>query len=55
MRPRAYWTTICTALVLAVAVYVNAAKFRYRFAHPEKTETQLFNDLPHWITWPNPP
>lgn len=45
-------STILFAAVLIAAVYLNFALTRYRFAHPEKTETQLFLDLPEWITWP---
>ena len=48
-------TTILAAAVLIAAFYLNAAKMRYRFAHPEKTETQLFLDLPEWIPWPKLP
>lgn len=45
-------TTIVLLALLWAAVYLNFALTRYRFAHPEKTETQLFLDLPEWITWP---
>jgi len=53
MKP--WLTFILYCLILSAAVYLNFAMMRYRFAYPEKTETQLFLDMPHWITWPHLP
>ena len=37
--------------LMATILYIMAAEGRYRFAHPEQTETQLFLNTGKWLRW----
>lgn len=46
MRSRAFRYAL-----IAIAVYFAIAVTRYRFAHPDLTETQLFLRIPDALLW----
>lgn len=43
--------TIVGIVLMLSVLYVSVAEIRYRLVHPEKTETQLFLDIPKVLTW----
>lgn len=42
---------ILSAVLIPLLIYVSIANVRYRFAHPEMTETELFLNTFEWIRW----
>ncbi len=46
-RERRLWGIVGTALL----IYVTIALTRYRFAHPDLTETELFLRIPDALFW----
>lgn len=40
-----------TYILLAWLLYCAVAQYRYRFLHPEMTETQLFRHIGDYLLW----
>lgn len=43
-------TVVMMGILLAL-LYLTVAQIRYRYKHPELTDTQLIIDFPEWALW----
>jgi len=46
-----FFVKLGVGIAIAIALYISVSGIRYRFAHPEKTETQCILEMGDVLTW----